>query len=491
MAALAFSPGNPYIFSFLYIAPFFIFLIENNDLKRSLVGTFIFSFIFLIITAYVVLEPGLFTISSIVFLGIPLSYASIKKILGEKIAIFSLPLIWTFWDLARAYWSLLPFTVLTAGNSLGLSPFVGIASIGELTALTLFSATINLLIALILLTKRSDHKKMSILITITTLLLISGYLFSKMELDKNNYQYSKLPNHLNIASVSIAANFDSDFDIFHNDELSSEEIKKAESMIQRVLEPLKQDLIRKSLYEKPDLVVLPEDMIDITITNNADEEAYQKYKITNAGPLIKAYRQLAIDLNTNLLSVMTTVRNGKRRISSILFDKYGEISGVYNKSTLTIGSEYWPFGNWHPFYYDWFGKIVPDIKNDSPIFDQKYSYEKGTMGILRNSLISELGSPICVEILYPNKIEQFKELGAKFIVHSSSNVWTVNSGLNAYLKLTDRIRAIESVWLNIPIIFNGRNEMAGSVIPNGSIKTTPYQDIVKNYGIDLETIYFK
>lgn len=487
LAALAFSTLNFYILGFFYIAPYFLFLIKNDDLKTLLWGSFVFCFLFLIATAYVTFEPLLFLASSAIFLGLPVSFFLIKKLIREKFAMFSLPVIWTFWNIVWAYYSPLPFTVLTAGNTLGISPFVGIAATGGIIALTLFTAIVNFLVMLFLLNIKPGFNKKSFLIFTIALLIISGgYIYSKTQLKINSRHYLNLKNTINVASVSINSDFDKNFDVFKNDELSSEEKIKAIPLIQSTLEPIKEGLKNKN----SDLIILPEDMIDITSKNDTDEEAYQKYQITNAGILIRAYREMAKELNSNILSIMTTIKYDKRSISGILFDKKGEISGVYDKSTLTIGSEYWPFKNWRPFYYNWIGQIIPDIKDDSPIFDQKYSYQAGKMTVLKNNYLPEIASPICVEIFYPEKLKEFRNLGAKIIIHSSSNVWTVAYGLNSYLKLSDRIRIIESVWLKTPVIFNGRSEMAGIVTPGGNIEKQPYETNNKNFGIKFTDLKF-
>jgi|GEM_PF-1588646 len=491
ISALAFAPINYYILGFIYIAPFFIFLIKNNDFKKLLIGTFLFSFLFLVFTAYVTFEPLVFIVASLIFLGLPISFFVIKKIAGDKIAIIFLPIIWTIWDLLRATYSPLPFSVLTAGNTLGNAPFVGIASIGGLTTLTLFSSIINLLIGLIIINiKHKDYKKTKNVLVITFLIVLSGYIFSQTQLKNNESAYVRLSNTLNVAAVTINSGFDADFEIFKNDELTNTEKELAKKLIQKNITPLKQELVNYLKNTKLDLIILPEDMIDITISNSPDEEAFRKHQITNAEPLINTYRELARSLNTNVLAIMTTVKDENRRISSILFDKNGEISDVYDKSTLTLGSEYWPFKNWRPFYYNWLSKIVPDIKDDSPIFNQKYSYKKGDIKVLKNDNVPAMGSPICVEIFYFNKIKKFKDLGAKIIIHSSSNVWTVDYGLKTYLRLSDKLRIIESVWLKTPIIFNGRSEFAGIITPDGEIKSASYEINNKNYNILFETIRF-
>jgi apolipoprotein N-acyltransferase len=487
LGALAFAPINLYVLSFFYIAPFFIFLIQNNKLKKVLIGTFLFSFLFLTLTAYVTFEPLIFIVSSFIFLGLPISFHIIQKMAGNKIAIILLPVLWTIWDLIRALYSPLPFTVLTAGNTLGNTSFVGMASFGGLTTLTLFVAIVNIFVALLILKiKERDYKEGVYISSAIILITLSSFIISKIALQNNGNTYPQLHNYLNIAAISINAKFDSDFEIFENDNLTDSEKELAQKMIQKTIEPIKKDLEKKDL----DLIILPEDMIDITITNDSDHEALLKYQITNAGFLINTYKELAKELNTNILTIMTTVKNQNRRISSILINENGEISGVYNKSTLTIGSEYWPFKNWRPFYYNWIGKIVPDIKEDSPIFDQKYSYEKGDVKILENNNIPKIGSPICVEIFYLGKLKEFKNLGAKIIIHSSSNIWTVDYGLKSYLKLSDKLRSIESVWLNAPIIFNGRSESAGIATPDGKIKSAFYETSEKNYEIIFETIKY-
>ena len=57
-------------------------------------------------------------------------------------------------------------------------------------------------------------------------------------------------------------------------------------------------------------------------------------------------------------------------------------------------------------------------------------------------------------------------MGAEFISHTATNRWIILGSSN-FRKLTDNLRKIEAVWLEIPILINGREELAGIITPDG------------------------
>ncbi len=376
----------------------------------------------------------------------------------------------------------MPFYVITLGNTIGNSPFLGLANYGGIIFLTFFAALINILMAAIILKFDKNlgllkNRFSAILAIIAIALFLAGWQFSQSNLQKNSNDYNSRQKILKTAVLSNNEKFDEEFLIFKENTFSEDEKKLAEAMILDKLKLIRTDIIGKNI----DILVFPEDMIDIEIWNNADKQAFEKFNISNAGILISSYGWLAKELNTYLAATITTIRNGKRYNSTILFDRNGELIDISDKSILTITSEWWPFEKWYPFYYNWFLKTAPDINKNIALFNKKYNYEWGRKKLLKTGDF-EFASLICIETHYPNEFKKSMELGAEFIINSSNSRW-VPSGLNHYLYLTTNLRKIESVWQNVPIIINGRDEKAGIITPDGKTDLINFESGSENYGL--------
>jgi len=451
-----------------------------------------------------------------IFLGLPVSVFLVKRglmliltrinadvknknlsfIISYLPLVILMPFLWTFFDFLQAKYGFLPTYIITAGNIFGSSPFLGLAGFGGLITLAFFAALINVLIALLILNFKNSGFKLSIrnlrqppyliLILLIVFVIGGGYLISKSELKKNAFAYQNSPAKIKIALVSNNGDFDKEFEAFESDILSSEEKAKAEAIIEKILGPIKNELYG----EKIDLTVLPEDMIDIESWQDPDTEAKNKFGIENAGILIEAYRKLAQEINTNLAVTLTTIQNNKRYNSTVLFDRDGEIVDIYNKFNLAILGEYWPFGNWRPFYFNLIKNLAPGkIGQGGAVFNGKYTYSPGQKKILQTEGLI-FGSAICSEIQYPSQIEEFKKMGAKFISHTATNRWAV-IGLNSFRELTDNLRKIEAVWLGMPILINGREEMAGIITPDGKMDSVNFESQNKDFGIFIGEIKLK
>jgi len=509
LGILAFLPFKLfYVFGFIFLVPIFIFLFQEEKFWRLILGIFIFKIILSTTTLYFAFEPYGFLLSIFVFLGLPVTIFLIKRLLSRftKPSIFNsqwsivllLPFLWIFFEDLQARYSFLPVYIGTVGNIFGNSPFLGLAAIGGLNTLSFFAILINLLIGIMILNmgkfdlpklpsilRRSNFQKSNFaVIVIIIVIVIIGWQISQIKLQQNSNFYSSRPHTLKVGLVSNNEKFDEEFLIFKSDTFTEKEKELASLMIDEKLNLLRTDLRDKKL----DLLILPEDMIDIEVWNNADKEAQEKFGISNAGILIKAYRDLAKEFNIYLVATLTTIQNNKRYNSTLLFNKKGELVDVYNKSRLTIGGEYWPFGNWRPFYYDWFKKITPTLDTKSPIYNQAYRYIPGEKKLLKDKNLS-FASLICIEIHYPNEVKTFKNLGSQFISHTSNSDW-VTIGLKNYLYLTDNLRKIEAVWLKIPILINGRYEKAGIITPDGKIKAVNFESATKDYGLFIGDVLY-
>ena len=231
LGIIAFLPFNFWPFSFIFLVPLFIFFLKEENFWRLILGVFIFRFIFLLGTVYYTLEPITWTASIFIFLGLPISIHIIKKIINyfsgraiiNYLLILLLPFLWTFFDHLTARYSFLPTYIITAGNTLGSSPFLGLATIGGLILMTFFVAGINALVAFFVL---------------------------KIKISVN---YRLLKNSLKIAVVSLNRKFASKIDLFDSDIYS-----------------LKKELEGK----KTDLIIFPEDndSWSLPLTQNLSKE---------------------------------------------------------------------------------------------------------------------------------------------------------------------------------------------------------------------------
>jgi len=510
LGILAFPLAGIYPLGFIFLTPLFIFIIKERSPLRLLLGVSLFRFILGIGVLFFVFDPIIFISSILIFLGLPLSLLILRHFIKKIVPLWTstrkeiycllilMPFLWTFWELIEAKYSFLPTFVLTAGNIFGSSPFLGLAAIGGLAGLTFFAAVLNSLITFLALNLKEfkptqaglpagkqDKLKILTIILVIIFIISGGYLVSKLKLSKNALNYQNLPNKFEVVLVSSANKFDQEFRFFKHEILSPEEKIIAENLIEK-----KMNLVKDGLYgKKIDLMILPEDLIGMESWQDADIEAKNKFGIENSGILIRAYRKLAQELNANLAVTLTTIQNNKRYNSTVVFNRKGELMDIYNKFNLTIGGEYWPFGNWQPFYYKLLEKKMMEVDQGRAMFNKEYAYERGQEKILKiENLI--FGSAICSEAQYPWQIKEFKKMGAEFISHTATNRWAI-FGLNNFRGLTDNLRKIEAVWLGIPILINGRQEMAGVITPDGKMNSANFKSQNKDFGIFIGEIRTK
>ncbi|MEK7122113.1 MAG: nitrilase-related carbon-nitrogen hydrolase, partial [Patescibacteria group bacterium] len=446
----AFLPfGFSWLFGFIFLAPLFVFFIRENNFWRLIGGAAVFRLIVASGAVYYTLEPITWGLSILIFAGLPVSVYFIKKFLNRfndylvydsRFLIFFLPFLWTFFDHFQARYTLLPNYITTAGNSLGSSPFLGLAAFGGLIFLTFFTALINALFAVFIFKIKSLNSKFYILNSFIIILIIFlGWQVSRFELRKNAENYASLENSLKIAVVSANENFD----------LQS-------------LSSLENDL---SNEKEINLLILPED-----IFNNSVKADF--------------FQNLAKKLNINLNVTLDTGQKGERYNSSLLIDNQGEIVGIHHKSRLTFMGEYWPFKNWRPFYLNWLKKNNSEIGN-YVVFNSDNPYRRGEKNLLtiRGQTDSiNFASLICLEIHYPADLKKYKKMGVKFLINPTSNRWA-DIGLKHFLYLAANLKKIESVWLETPIVFSGVNDFAGLAAPDGITRLVDFEEKNKNYGL--------
>jgi len=456
LGILVFLPINFYPASFIWLTPLFIFFLKEKNFRRLILGTVFFRLIFSLGVVYFTLEPILWIASIFIFLGLPIVIFILKKglartfhssLIAQYSLLFSLPFLWTFFDHLEANYSLLPTSIMTAGNALGSSPFVGLAGLGGLVFLTFFVALINALIAfLILKIKPLNFKFLALYSFFIIAVGLGAWRISAFQLQKNAAVYANLKNSLKIAVLSA------------NEKLNIQSFNEVQNKLTELL----------TGGEKIDLIVFPENVLGKSFG-------------------IDFYQSLAKRLNTNFVATFNTFQNEKKYNSSVLFNERGEVVGVSDKNRLTFAGEYWPFAGWTPFYIKRLGKTNPSIQ-DYAVFNVQNSYSRGDRKIMvmkygeGDKKTVKFVSLICLEIHYPGDLKKLKKEGAQFIINPTSNRW-LDIGLKHFLYLTDNLRKIEAIWLKTPIISAGVKDSAGIILPDGQVRLVDYQTSDKNYEV--------
>jgi len=416
-----------YFMAFIALTPIFLFFFKEDKFWRLISGTVLFRIIISFGTVYFIIDPFLYALSILIFLGLPISIYLIKRYLPSYTLYFSLPILWTFWDFLEGQYTLLPMMISVFGNALADSPFLGLAKFGGVIGLTLFITVINLIFSIGLKARR-DKRTLFILIISAAIIIIGGYWVSNIYLEKNRNEYTNKNNKLNVALMS-ASKVRNGFDDY---------------------------LLSQNISEDIDLFFAPEGLYPDYLENY--QQAINTYS--------EAARELEVALAVVTSRVDSSVEGKNLYKSAILFSKDGEIKDIYNKAHRTITSEYWPLGDWRPFYFNsYFKTATPDQKKRA-IFDKNYQYEKGAPKLLEGSGYS-FTSPICLEVHYPFYMKKLSLLGADFISHNSNNDW-IDMGLNQYIKMTNKLRKIEAVRLQKPILVNGIGDYAGIISPDGT-----------------------
>jgi apolipoprotein N-acyltransferase len=413
-----------------------------------------------------VIDPLLFFFSILLFLGLPLSFYFIAKY-KQNMAFFSLIILWPLFEFLEARYTALPNFVTEIGTALGSSPFLGLARWGGLTGLTIFCVIINLAFFWLFkeILKKENKNKTIILIlaSLSLVVLFLGLAISKILLKQNSQDYQALSHNRKVALVSDNGQLD---EIFKKEKLNNYQLRKASMAFGEALTGRLKELKISSDF---DLVVLPEALMDVNYDETEDQEALSKFKVENDGILIETYRSLAIGLKVDLIANVFSRQEGKLYNTLLFFNARGEMTDIFNKETLTITGEYWPFGRWRPFYFNWLlnSNLNKEYyrEREDAIFNPANNLSRGESKIVSLGGMN-LAPAICLEIHYPAKIKKRVNMGADVIINTSSSVW-INTGLKKYLALTDNLKKIEAVWLKKPILSTGRRENATIITPDG------------------------
>ncbi len=487
---LANPPFSLYFLSFVFLVPFFIFLLKEERFWRLLRGTLLWKLIFLLGSLYYGFDFLLTFLKLLPFLGFPIFVFIVKRYIDKNNTVAHLLLIGAgllIFDYAFNH-AWLSFLAANIGTSLASSTFLGLASFGGLWGLSIFTVIINCIIAYAYLRYEAHKnvKEVAYAAGILVIILITAAAVSQIVLKKNKENYESRKNTLTFTSISSDKNFD---EVLKNipTVVNEKDVNFVEQFIHQRFAIIKRNLVGRNT----DLIIFPEDMIIAETWNYADTEAREKFGITSSKFLIEAFRDVAKTQNAHVLTNLTLMKNGGRYNTELLFNPAGEIVDLYDKNNLVIGGETWPFGNWHPFYFDLVGKYNPASPRNTlkPIFYPEYRYTPGEDGHILTVGKVNIGTLICAEILYPERAKDYAERGADILLHSASNNW-VSVGLDAYRAYILNLHKIEAVWLSKPIILTGINDYAGLTLPDGTFEGVDYRSSNEGFVIYTGVVHF-
>lgn len=450
----ALLPLNLYFLGFVFLVPFFYFLYKETSFWKLLLGALIFRALFGMGTVYYTLEPLVWIASILIFSALAGAIFVLNKIFAKYpyVKIIYIPLAYLVFDILEARYSFLPTYIITAGNTLGGSPFAGLAKYGGLLSMEFFVILANMFFLLIFLNikffKENKNKFLSVFFGLFVF-FFSIYALSGYFLKQSSNLLVAYENHLQVTAVALKENFSTDD-------------------LQRLMADLSN--------VETDLLVLPEELFV--------KPGNDPFSLEEAIAIIKNFNAKA----RYIVGTFHLSKNGKNYNTAILFGNQGKIISQYDKNRLTILGEYWPFA-WRPSFYD-FLKKDPVMKNYA-IVSPNNTYTAGTPKIMRiESKESEIffATPICLEAHYSDLVKKYRKNGAKFIINPLSNRW-ISVGSDHYGYLTGNLYNIESIQSGLPIIVSGVNSFAGVFFPNGERRIVEYSKM-ENYGIITEEIAY-
>ncbi|MDP3958141.1 MAG: nitrilase-related carbon-nitrogen hydrolase [bacterium] len=470
----SFPPLSLWPLVFAALAPLLLFLAREERFWRLFAGAFLFMLIFSFVFQRFLPDPLLAADGIFIWMGLPVAIFFLKK---SRIPPFSFFLaaggfvLFFIWAVAR--FSSLPSYMALFGIPLGTTPFAGLASWGGVVGLSAFVVCANVLLAFsfhAFLRKKASLFPLPLARSFVSagaaVLLIGAGFFAGKALLAHSAQGQAA---LSVGIVGVGKDFDREAPAFDTGgRMPTEEEKgDARAYIASLLVPLRASLAAGTY----DLVVLPEHMIDIKFPGSAYGQARETFGITNAGVLLEAYAGLAKEYRAHVLVNFAAIDEaGKKFNASLLITPEGEFRGMYQKRHLALGGEYWPFGTWVPVRTK---QNLDEIARNGGAFfitespTGQYARGEGPLAPLYLANGVPFGTPICLEGHVPYVQRAFKEAGARFLTHQSSNKWLGDPN-DIYDALTDRLRRLEAIATGLPIMVSEKNGPAGIVYPDGT-----------------------
>jgi predicted amidohydrolase len=215
-------------------------------------------------------------------------------------------------------------------------------------------------------------------------------------------------------------------------------------------------LIRQAAGTGAELIATPE---MTTLLDRKPGAVWEKSTIEEADPGLKAFRQLAKDLNVTLLigSIAIRVGDGKCANRSFLIAPDGAVKARYDKI--------------HMF----------DVQlNAGNIYRESDSFAAGGEAVVAELPIGHLGMTVCYDVRFPDLFRQLAYGGAKVIAVPAA--FTKITG-EAHWHVLLRSRAIETGCFIIAPAQGGRHQDGRETFGH-SLIIDPWGEIIAEAGVD-------
>lgn len=386
----------------------------------------------------------------------------LRKIRGDAVALAILPGVWVLFEWLSPRLHFLPSHVPDWATALGATPLRRLAPVVGVHGLAFFSALAALLPVYGVRTWRlkGDARRAAPL-----LLLAGAGLFLAVAL--HAAQPAPAPDaasgspSLRVVAVGLAGGRERLEHAF--DDPSSAWTPERRAEFQRYAAARLAE-IRRHLPGPADLIVLPEDTIDVVLEDDVPAATAGLAGVENNGALFEAYRDFARAAASAVAVGLTTLRDGQRRNSVVLFDRDGIVLGLADKTLLTPGSEYWPLGHrlklWRLF----------DTGPGSVFAHPEEQYVPGEVAVPRLAMGAlALSALVCLEGQVPELVRTAKARGADLLVFLS-NAQQFRFSPEPYSRQVLQLAQVLAAAHAVPIVVAGKQGHFGVIDDRGDAR---------------------
>ncbi|HOJ38674.1 MAG TPA: apolipoprotein N-acyltransferase [Ignavibacteriales bacterium] len=481
---LAFPPFNLYLLSFIYLVPYLYKLLQIKEYYKKFYFTYLTFFIVSLFLLYWVgswqekVDPFLMIGGVALIFFNPLTFMipvtlfhHTEKKYGARIALFSLPFYWVFYEYIYSITDL-RFPWLSLCNSLPyFTSFIQISNIITSYGLTLLVVYSNVLVLLMILNYKEKQKinTKTLLIYSISFILINIYGFIQISISKEN------GNRLKLKIVQPNLNPWEKWDDNNITNLCKSYL----------------NLSKFNNQEKPDLIIWPETALPVYFLSMGYEKEVQ---------MVRNF------VDTNSVFLLSGMPHYKIFSEDENLPKYYKTSPVgYKYATYNSVIEFIPGEYKIPYYGKQrlvpFGEKVPFVEY-IPILGEWISWNVGisswnegeTLNLFKVKQDS-IAAVVCYESIFPDLIAKLISKGAGALVVVTNDSWYGNSSGPYQHQAIAILRAVEN---HKPVIRCANGGISSYISPIGLevCKTKMYKqevlncEILTDYHITFATNYY-
>ncbi len=437
LLGVSYPPLPFYFLAFIAFVPYLYGISNRNGLASINRFTYVFAFVFNLITLYwvgswtkeadqflMISGAVLLFFNPLLFL-IPSSiYAIVKKYINAKTALLLFPFFWVTYEFLYSVTEF-RFPWLTLGNSQAyFTPFIQIADLIGVYGISLLILFVNIFLYLSI--KNLSKKKVLFnpkYLTFALVIFISPLIYGLISFS-GNYDGKKItvgiiqPN-LNPWKKWDAGSLDKQIDLYFS-------------------------LSRKALKEGAQLLVFPETALPVYLTSPRYYRELQRiydFVDSTETPLLTGMPDYNIYTAENAPDDAKSFRNSSRRYTTYnavyLFLPHTRKIQEYHKTLLV------PFGEKIP-YVERFPALEKLFKWEVGISSWNTGEGAKTLTIQIDKDSVKIGAAICIESIYPEYIADFIRKGARALFIVTNDSWYGKSSGPYQHAAISILRAVEN-----------------------------------------------